>query len=150
MEITENNIEDVVADFRNQLSDFEDETRWPLKVVSDAIFEATLQIGSRWGEFALGDRKNFHRKGLFYYAAHWLINRYLGLSAEDPGNVRPDARMNVLSKSTGDESVAFRPTGIQDTGDDWLSTKNYGVEFYRLRQQIMGGVSLGSMPNGFI
>jgi hypothetical protein len=112
---------------------FSDVVKWPDDVVEDALCEADAETGSkRWGTYA-DDCRNFKRRGMFYYAAHWLAVTYLTQDASDPSNISPTARLNVASKSVGDESVTYRVGAIQKTEDDWLSLTNYGVQYLRLR-----------------
>lgn len=111
---------------------FADEVKWPDDVVEDALCEADAETGSsRWGTYN-DDCRNFKRRGMFYFAAHWLAVTYLTQDASDPSNISPTARLNVAAKSVGDESIQYRVTGIEPTVRDWLSLTNYGVQFMRL------------------
>lgn len=111
---------------------FSDVTKWPDDVVEDALCEADAETGSsRWGTYQ-DDCRNFKRRGMFYFAAHWLAVTYLTQDASYPSNISPTARLNVAAKSVGDESVQYRVTGIEPTVRDWLSLTNYGVQFMRL------------------
>ncbi|QGH75046.1 hypothetical protein RostovM3_00006 [Vibrio phage Rostov M3] len=49
--------------------------------------------------------------------------------------ISPSARLNIASKSVGDESVNYRVTGIEKTQNDWLTLTNYGVQYMRLRDR---------------
>lgn len=133
----------VVTAFRESQKAFADLTKWPDDVVEQALCEANAETGGkRWGSYqdACG---NFKRRGMFYYAAHWLAVTYLTQSAADPGNISPTARLNVAAKSVGDESVTYRVGGIQQTEEDWLSLTNYGVQFLRLRRRAgMGALAV--------
>lgn len=111
---------------------FADDTKWPDSVVEDALCEADAETGSsRWGTYK-DDCRNFKRRGMFYYTAHWLASTYLTQDASDPSKISPIARLNVSGKSVGDESVQYRVTAIETTMRDWLSTTNYGVQYMRL------------------
>ena len=76
---------------------------------------------------------------MFYYAAHWLAVTYLMQDASDPTAISPTARLNVASKSVGDESITYRVGSIQTTENDFLSLTIYGVEFLRLRGRAAKG-----------
>lgn len=125
----------IIGSFRDLFPAFQSQTRWPSQIVENALIEADEETGSsRWGAFA-DEPRNFKQRGMFFYAAHWLASQYLDQTAENPENIEATARLNVSQKSIGDESVAFRITEIQSTGDDWLSTSFYGVQFLRLRRR---------------
>lgn len=128
---------ELIASFRasSQGRAFSDDTKWPDDVVEDALCESDAETGSkRWGAFQ-DVCNNFKRRGMFYFAAHWLATTYLTQDASDPTNISPSARLNVASKSVGDESLTYRVTGIEKTQNDWLSLTNYGVQYMRLRDR---------------
>ena len=134
----------MITAFRERMAAFSDVTKWPDAVVDQALCEAATETNrGRWGKYT-DDCKNFRQRGMFYYAAHWLSLTYLtGAGATDPGNINPTARLNLSGKSVADESVQYRITEMQNTGDDWLSTTHYGVQFYRLRRRAgMGAVAV--------
>ncbi|MGL5727370.1 MAG: DUF4054 domain-containing protein, partial [Plesiomonas sp.] len=57
--------------------------------------------------------------------------------------ILPDARLNVISKSVGDESIGYRMTSLQKAGEDWLCTTIYGTQFYRLQRRAgMGAIAV--------
>ena len=131
--------QELVDSFRSAMRAFSDDTKWPDDIVSQALCEADVETGStRWGGYK-DDCKNFKRRGMFYFAAHWLSSTYGSAGASDPSNISPEARLNVSSKSVGDESIGYRITAIQTTGDDWLSTTSYGVQYLRLRDRAGAG-----------
>lgn len=132
---------EVVTAFREVQRAFGDVTTWPDDVVEDALCEADAETGGRgWGAFQLSDCRNFKRRGMFLFAAHWLATTYISPDgATDPTNISPTARLNVAAKSVGDESVTYRVGGIQSTENDWLSLTNYGVQFLRLRRRAAMG-----------
>lgn len=131
-----------VAVFRSLMPAFTDDTKWPDATVQTAIDEGEAETNpERWGEYA-DDPTYFRNRGIRYYAAHWLCSFY-GSSAADPTSVRPDARQNVSSKSVGDESVAYRITTMEDTGNDWLGTTIYGTQYWRLKKRAgMGALAV--------
>jgi len=133
----------VIASFRDVQKAFTDLTKWPDDIVEEALCEADAETGGKgWGSFQ-DECRNFKRRGMFYYAAHWLATTYLKQTAEDPTDISPTARLNVAAKSVGDESITYRVGGIQKTEDDWLSLTNYGVQYLRLRRRAgMGALAV--------
>lgn len=130
---------DIVAAFRESMAAFTSDADWPSDIVEQALYEADAETGGKgWGGFK-NEPRNFKRRGMFYYAAHWLSSTYLNQTAADASNISPSARLNVASKSVGDESVQYRVGALQDTADDWLSLTNYGVQFYRMRKRAAMG-----------
>lgn len=130
---------DVVTAFRESMAAFTDDLKWPADIVEQALCEADAETGGRgWGGFE-NTCRNFKRRGMFYYAAHWLATTYVDQTAADASNISPSARLNVAAKSVGDESVQYRVGALQDTADDWLSLTNYGVQYYRMRKRAAMG-----------
>lgn len=127
--------QEIIDAFRESKPAFTDVVKWPDDVVREALCEAFPECGgSGWGVFDVDDCQNFKRRGVFFYAAHWLSVEYnTGNGATDPTNVNATARLNVAAKSVRDESVQFRVTAMERTVNDWLSLTNYGVQFMRLR-----------------
>ena len=69
--------------------------------------------------------------------------KFLQGDATDPDQISPTARLNVSSKSVGDESITYRVGAIQSTEDDYLSLTNYGVQYLRLRKRAgMGAIAV--------
>lgn len=129
MEITT----EIKTSFRATMLAFSNVTTWPDVVIEQALCEADVETGSkRWGTFQ-DVCSNFKRRGMFYYAAHWLATTYVNQNATDPTVISPSARLNIAGKTVGDESVTYRIGSIQKTEDDWLSLTNYGVQYLRLR-----------------
>lgn len=128
--------------FRTLMPAFADDAKWPDDVVQTALSEGEAETNpERWGIYS-DDATGFRNRGIRYYAAHWLCSFY-GSSATDPASVRPDARQNVSSKSVGDESVAYRITQMEDTGNDWLGTTIYGTQYWRLKKRAgMGALAV--------
>ena len=126
---------EVITSFRDSMAAFTDDSKWPNDIVEQALCEADTETGGRgWGGFK-DECRNFKRRGMYFYAAHWLATTYVDQTAADASNISPSARLNVASKSVGDESVTYRVGAIQSTEDDWLSLTNYGVQFLRLRKR---------------
>lgn len=114
---------------------FSDIVAWPDDIVEQALCEADSETGGKgWGGF-IDDCRNFKRRGMFFFAAHWLSTTYLDQDASNAANISPSARLNIAAKSVGDESVTYRVGAIQSTEDDWLSLSNYGVQYLRLRKR---------------
>lgn len=130
---------EIIASFRLAQPAFADMVKWPDEVVAGALCEADAETdGKCWGAFE-DVCSNFKRRGMYYFAAHWLASTYLSQDATDPSMISPEARLNVAGKSVGDESIQFRITAIQNTGDDWLSTTIYGTQYLRLRKRACMG-----------
>jgi hypothetical protein len=131
----------MIDSFRAEFFAFSDVTKWPDALISCALCEADAETGSsRWGAYE-DECHNFKRRGMFYFAAHWLSTNYgtAGVTA-DPAS---EARLNVQSKSVGDESIEFRVPKMMDVGSDWLTFTVYGQQFYRLRRRAgMGAIAL--------
>lgn len=134
---------EVIADFRiwplgGQA--FSSTTDFPDSLIQYALCEADTETGGkRWGAYQ-ADCKNLKQRGLFYYAAHWLAVYYPeGLNSD----VNQEARLNVASKSVGDESIEYRVPSMMWSGDDWLSFSVYGTQFMRLRRRVgMGALAV--------
>lgn len=125
---------EIITSFRTVYPQYSDDTKWPDSVVEIALCEGDAETGGKgWGVYR-DDCHNFKRRGMFLFAAHWLASTY-PRGATDPSVVDPSARLNVSGKSVGDESIQYRITEIQSTGDDWLSTTLYGTQFLRLRRR---------------
>ena len=121
------------TEFRTALPEFNNATKWPDATIENALYEAEAETGgSGWGAYE-NVRSNFRRRGMVVYAAAWLINMYGdgGPSSTTSG----EARLNVASKSVGDESVAYRVPSMLEVNNDWLTWSHYGQQFYRLRKR---------------
>lgn len=130
---------ELITAFRTRQRQFTSVDTWPDDVVTIALEEADAETGSnRWGTFN-NDGRNFKRRGMFLFAAHWLAVTYLNQNASNPSNISPTARLNIAAKSVGDESVTFRVGAIQETENDWLSLTDYGVQYLRLRGRAAKG-----------
>lgn len=124
---------EIIAAFREFMPAFADTTKWPDSLVTTALYEADTETGSsRWGVFELAGA-NFKWRGMAYFAAHWLATNYGTLGATSPPI--SEARLNVATKSIGDESIAYRVPQMMDAGTDWLTYTNYGQQFYRLKKR---------------
>lgn len=137
--------QEMIDKFREVMPAFADPIKWPDDIVSMALCEADVETGARgWGVLDLTNCKNFKRRGVFFYAAHWLSITYNSLAgATVPGNIDAAARLNLAGKSVGDESITYRITGIQSAEDDFLSLTLYGVQYLRLRRRsAMGALAV--------
>lgn len=133
--------DEIVASFREVMKAFADPNKWSDDAIRSALCEADSETGScRWGGFE-NDCHNFKRRGMFLFAAHWLSTMYGdGGDGNDPAS---EARLNVQSKSVGDESIAYRVPQMMDTGSDWLTYTVYGQQFWRLRRRAgMGALAV--------
>lgn len=133
----------IVADFRGTPSmiAFSDTTRWPDAFIIEALCQADAETGSsRWGIFDT-DCNNFKKRGMYLFAAAWLINNF-----QDSGPLvssSGEARLNVAAKSIGDESITYRVPAILSVTDDWLAFSHYGAQFMRLRKRAgMGAMAV--------
>tara|TARA_R110002049_G_scaffold101556_10_gene246502 strand:+ start:9066 stop:9491 length:426 start_codon:yes stop_codon:yes gene_type:complete len=127
---------EIITAFRGSQRAFSDITKWPDEAITEALCDAFPECGGRgWGAFELDNCQNFKRRGVFYFAAHWLSVTYTDGGAANPENVTSTARLNTAAKSVGDESVSYRVTAIEDTRTDWLTLTNYGVQYLRLRRR---------------
>lgn len=133
----------VIADFRiwplgNQA--FADTTKFPDSLIQYALCEGDSETGSsRWGPY-VPECHNLKQKGMFYFTAAWLSMFYPdGIDSE----VNQEARLNVASKSIGDESVAYRVPQMMPVNNDFLTWSVYGQAFYRLRLRVgMGALAV--------
>lgn len=123
----------MVDSFRAEFIAFSDIVKWPDALISCALCEADAETGSsRWGAYE-DECHNFKRRGMFYFAAHWLSTNYGTAGVTTPP--ASEARLNVQSKSVGDESIDYRVPSMMNVGDDWLTFTVYGQQFYRLRRR---------------
>lgn len=119
---------------------FADVAKFPDSLIQYALCEADSDTGSsRWGIYQ-EECHNLKQRGMFYYAAHWLSVYYPdGLDSD----VNQEARLNVASKSVGDESIAYRVPSMLEVNNDWLTWSVYGQQYYRLRKRVgMGAVAV--------
>ena len=134
---------EVIADFRiwplgGQA--FSSTTDFPDSLIQYALCEADTETGSkRWGGYE-AECHNLKQRGMFYYAAHWLSVYYPeGLNSD----VNQEARLNVATKSVGDESISYRVPAMLEVNNDWLTWSVYGQQFYRLRKRVgMGALAV--------
>lgn len=130
----------IIASFRDRYPEFSDALKWSDSFLERALCEADSETGGRgWGAYE-DECHNFKQRGMFLWAAHYCVSTY-GSDGDvaNPDTVDYTARLNVSGKSVGDESIQYRITAIQTTGDDWLSTTIYGTQFLRLRPRASMG-----------
>lgn len=119
---------------------FADTTKFPDSLIQYALCEADSETGSsRWGAYQ-PECHNLKQRGMFYFAAAWLSMFYPeGIDSE----VNQEARLNVASKSIGDESVSYRVPSMMEVSDDFLTWSVYGQHYYRLRKRVgMGALAV--------
>ena len=123
--------------FREACPAFSDQAVWPDDVIEMALEEADAETGGRgWGSYK-DCPKNFKRRGMFAYAAHWLASTYPSGAANQSAQSGA-AKSAVASKSVGDESVSFAvaaPSGIAEGGQAWFLSTVWGQQFIRLRKR---------------
>lgn len=134
---------DVITDFRIWplgMQAFADTTKFPDSLIQYALCEADSETGSsRWGIYQ-AECHNLKQRGLFYYAAHWLSVYYPNGVDSD---VNQEARLNVASKTVGDESISYRVPAMLEVSNDWLTWSVYGQQYYRLRKRVgMGALAV--------
>ncbi len=124
----------VIASFRMSPlgAAFTDVIKYPDSLVQWALCEADTETGGRgWGAYE-NECHNMKQRGMWLYAAGWLATFYPDGIA---GGVSGDARLNVSSKSVGDESITYRVAQMVDAGTDFLTFTAYGQAFFRLRKR---------------
>lgn len=136
---------DVIVDFRTWplgMQAFSDTTKYPDSLIQYALCEADTETGScRWGAYE-AECHNLKQRGLFYYAAHWLSVYYPAPNGID-SDANQEARLNVASKTVGDESISYRVPAMMEVSDDWLTWSVYGQQYYRLRKRVgMGALAV--------
>lgn len=138
-------VSDLVTVFRSAMKQFTNSTIWPADVIEDAMCEADPETGgSGWGVLDLTDCQNFKRRGMFLYAAHWLVTSYPN-GADDESSVDGGVNNTIASKSVADESVSFATVANLSAGDNWLSSTRYGQQWMRLRKRAgMGARTTGA------
>lgn len=128
---------EIIQRFRTAWGDtFADPAQWNDDVIHEALCQAdSMTGGSGWGSYN-EDCHNFKWQGMKAYTAHWLYI-FFG-NGGSALKVDPQARLNIASKSVGDESVQYRVAAMMDAGNDWLTYSVYGQLFYNLRKRTMG------------
>ena len=132
MEITN----DIVVAFRSSpaMIAFSSATKWPDDTIKMALCEGDAETGGRgWGAYDANECNNFKRRGMFLYAGAWLINNFGDGGPSSP--VSGESRLNVQSKSVGDESIEYRVPSMMSSSDEYLTFSRYGQEFARLRKR---------------
>lgn len=137
--------EQVIAAFRAAFPAFSSEdptTGWDDNTVTIALCEGDAETinGKRWGAFVLDDCRNMKRRGMFFYAAHYLASFH----PNGQGSMSGAANNVVQSKSVGDESVTFAVGNIAagSAADAWLSSTSFGQNYLRLRKRAgMGAIA---------
>lgn len=125
--------DEVIADFRRMMPAFDDTAKWSDYIVRLQMTEADAQTGGRtWGTYRIENDRCLKKRGMYYLCAHFLVSFY-GTDGSDPTNIQPEARLNVASKSVGDENISYRITAMETTEEDFLSTTIYGVMYRKLR-----------------
>jgi hypothetical protein len=134
-----------IESFRLAQRAFEDVTNWPDDVIEEALCEADCETGGKgWGVFE-ETCKNFKRRGMFLFAAHYLSTMYPSGASVASGYVEGSSSFAVSSKSVGNESVSFDTGSLSNAslGDAWLASTNYGMQFMRLRKRAgMGALAV--------
>jgi len=133
----------IITDFRIWplgMQAFSDKDKFPDSLLQYALCEADRETGSRrWGVYQ-AECHNMKQCGMFYYASAWLTTFFSnGIDTPAAG----EARLNVASKTVGDESISYRVAAMMDAGNDFLTYTVYGQQFYRLRKRVgMGALAV--------
>lgn len=127
----------IITSFRAAYPAFSVVATWPDATLTIALCEGDAESGgSGWGGY-VDDCSNFKQRGMFLFAAHWLVTTY-PKGATDSALMAATANNQVASKSVGDESVSYAvtaPSSVSDAGDGWLAATAYGQQFMRLRRR---------------
>jgi len=110
-------------------------------IITNALTEGDQETSStRWGSYDPAST-NIKRRGMFYFAAHWLLINHPN---KTPSPKDGQAANPVASKSVGDESVSYAViTEGLNAADAWLMTTSYGQQYARLRRRVgMGAIAL--------
>lgn len=137
MEITP----EIIQDFRDEIPYFSDAAEWPDDIVEKALCEGDAETGgSGWGAYS-DDCHNFKRRGMFYYAAHWLTLMYpQKFQGSQPGNGQSGSGGGafgaVSSKTVGDESISYAVNAVDaGSAQSWLSSTGWGTQFLMLKRR---------------
>lgn len=99
-------------------------------ILESALCEAEAECGGkRWGVY-IDECKNFKRRGIFLYAAHYIVTTY-----PDGENMNGSVSSVISSKSVGDESTSFAVPVTDNAGDAWLASSGFGQQWMRLRKR---------------
>lgn len=124
---------EIISAFRTQYAAFSDTVKYPNDLIQSALYEADAETGGKgWGTYG-DDPRNFKRRGMFLYAAHWVaVMHPAGVSSMAGG-----ARWAVSSKSVGDESTSYQTGKMAqaEAGDLWLSSTQFGQQWLQLRKR---------------
>lgn len=130
MDITE----EIIQAFRAKYPYFADAISWPDEQLTIALCEGDTETGGAgWGGYE-GSCSNFKQRGMFLFAAHWLVAMY-PLTAINPGKINGSQISTIQSKSVGDESVSYAVSAADNGGDSWMQSTQYGQQFMRLRKR---------------
>ena len=136
---------EIITEFRTHYPNFTQSVKWPDPTLDLALSNGDVETGGkRWGGFVL-DHHNLKQRGMFLYAAHWLVTSYPD-GAQSAESQSSQARNPLSSKSVGDESVTYNaPTAanINQSGDSWLASTSWGQQFIKLRKRVgMGALTV--------
>ena len=133
----------VIAAFRINQKAFTNTATWSDDTIIDALSEGDAETANagRWGAFEVDNARNFKRRGMFLYAAHWLATTY----PNGDSSMNGAAKNVTQSKSVGDESNTYAVGSVANDSTDkvWLASTGFGQQFTRLRKRAgMGAVAV--------
>jgi hypothetical protein len=136
---------EIITAFRTAYPLFSNATAWPDSVLTMALCEGDAESGGKnWGGY-VDDCHNFKQRGMFLYAAHWLVTTY-PKGATDTSDQSAQSRNPISAKSVGDESVTYAvlaQTSATASGSGWLQSTSFGQQFTRLRKRAgMGALAV--------
>lgn len=124
--------ESIIDDFLKSYSQF-DNDNYTKDTINNALCEGDFETGAnKWGSYS-EDCHNYKRKGMFTYAAFYLI-AFFPIGSSNP---KSEAKGNIQSKSIGDESVSFDTSNDpnnKSTDASFLGSNIFGQQFMRLRR----------------
>lgn len=124
----------IITAFRTAYPEFSDTPTWPDSLLTRALCAGDSESGGcGWGAYG-DDCHNFKQRGMFAYAAHWLVSFY---PKGATGSVAVGAKNVVAGKTVGDESVTFATPDTSKLADGkaWFYVTAYGQEFLRLQKR---------------
>tara|TARA_R110000744_G_scaffold45225_4_gene100451 strand:+ start:232 stop:645 length:414 start_codon:yes stop_codon:yes gene_type:complete len=133
MEITQS----IIGDFLSAYPQF-DNYNYTNTIIVDALCNGDFETGSKkWGSYSI-DCHNYKRKGMFTYAAFYLVAFY------PCGTSKPasEAKRSIQSQSIGDKSVAYNTsndTNNKSADASFLGSNIFGQQFMRLRRMKTSG-----------
>lgn len=117
---------------------FSDNVKWPDELIEAALCQADAETGSSgWGVYA-DDCHNFKQRGMFLYAACWMLSTY-PQGVDTGAGIGIGASGQVSSKGVGDESISYAtysPKSQSEASNSWLmAIPPWGPMYLSLRRR---------------